>query len=173
MRKNTSSVGARATSRFKEVSPFFARCWWLTVQLSQVARPLQASSSAFRMARHGRMISIQHFEPMPHGRPWYLPTLTIDRFQFLCFFIWKRRGIHHTPLKTLSFISSTVARPWEWIGHEVELITLLTFSEILRFVKGRRWSICWLEGTKVSCQHRGLGLNIKCLFLLFHWNVPF
>lgn len=74
------------------------------------------------------------------------------------------RGVRRTPLGTLRFISSTVARPWEWIGHGVALLILLTFTEILRFVKGRRWSICWLEGTEVSCQHRGFGLNIKHVF---------
>lgn len=74
---------------------FFACCWWLRLGISQVARPLQASSSAFRMARHGQMISIQHFELMPHGRPWYLPTQTIDRFQLLCFLFGG--GTSHTP----------------------------------------------------------------------------
>lgn len=153
--------------------PCFFCCWWLTLQLSQVVRPLLAPSSAFRMARHGRMISIQHFEPMPHGQPWYLHTQTIDRFQlFFFFFIWEGR-VHHTPHKTLRFLSSTVAGPWERIGHEVGPITPLTFTKILRFVKGRRWSICWLEGAEVSCQSWGFGLNIKSLSLLFRQNGPF
>lgn len=91
---------------------------------------------------------------------------------FVFFFIWEGR-VHHTPHKTLRFLSSTVAGPWERIGHEVGPITPLTFTKILRFVKGRRWSICWLEGTEVSCQSWGFGLNIKSLSLLFCQNGPF
>lgn len=74
------------------------------------------------------------------------------------------RGVRCTPLGTLRFISSTVARQCEWIEHRVGPLILLTFTEILRFVKGRRWSICWPEGTEVSCQRRGFGLNIKHVF---------
>lgn len=100
---------------------------------------------------------------------------SVPAFVFLFFFfIWEGGGIRHVahPLGTLRFISSTVAGPWEWIGHGVGPLILLTFTEILRVVKGRRWSICWLEGNEVSTPAQGFWSEYETCFPLFRRNGP-
>lgn len=57
-------------------------------------------------------------------------------------------------------------------GNGVGPLILLTFTEILRVVKGRRWSICWLEGTEVSTPAQGSRAAYKTCFLLFRRNGP-
>lgn len=102
-------VQVQATSQHKhseEVSFCPLHCWWLTLRASRVARPLQASSSAFRMARHSRMIPIQHFELMPHGRPWYLPIDPFQPFSFVFLFMEGGWGCTTHPSGTLRAISS-------------------------------------------------------------------
>lgn len=115
------------------------------------------------MARHGRMISVQHFLLMPHGRPWYLPTQNHWSVPAFVFYIWGGRGTSYPPQDPEVYFKhsdQTMRMDRAWGGS----LAALTFTEILRFVKGRRWSICWLEGTEASCQRRGFGLNIKHVF---------
>lgn len=150
---------------------FFACCWWLKLGISRVARPLQASSSAFRVVRHGRMISIQRFELMPHGRPWYLPTQTIDRFQILCVLFGEGATLHTSRDSGVYFKHSGKAK-WMDRARDGSTNTADIHGDV-KVCERQTVEHLLARGHRSFLPTQGFWSEYKTCFLLFCWNGPF
>lgn len=73
-------------------------------------------------ACQGRMISVRHFELLPHGRAWYLPTQTIDWPQCFSSVLWLfNDGLHRRHLE-IWFEHSGQAFRMDWgLGWEDDI----------------------------------------------------
>lgn len=167
-------LGNLSAQTFQPRLFFCACCRWLTLGVSRVARPLQASSSAFRMARHSRMISIQHFELMPHGRPWYLPTQTIDRFQFLWVFLFFHIVcmLHTSWDPEVYFKHSAQAKRMD-LGARGGSSNTADIHRDLKVCERQTMEHLLARGHKSFLPAQGFWSEYKTCFLLFCRNGPF